>query len=126
MCVRLRVATAAIRAGLHRPMADIAAPRVTAAHAAEFPATAGHAAHLATVVAARPAEAGIIQRLAEVDITPVAAVEDTHPVAEAAGIPVVAAAIPVAEDIAVVIARTSLKRIAKKLGDAKSPREAAT
>jgi len=101
-------------------MADIAAPRVTAAHAAEFPATAGHAAHLATVVAARPAEAGIIQRLAEVDITPVAAVAaDTHPVAEEA-------AIPVAEGIAVVIARTSLKRIAKKLGDAKSPREAAT
>lgn len=85
-------------------MADIAAPRVIAAHAVEFPATAGREARLATVVAALPAEAGTIQRPAEVDITPAAAVEDTRPVAEAAGIPVVAA-IPVAEDIAAVIAK---------------------
>jgi len=109
-------------------MGGIAALRVIAARAAEFPAMADRAAHRAmvgpaTVVAGGVdlAAAGTIQRQvgAAGDVTPVAVVEDTRPAAEAEGIlVVVAAAIPVAEDMAEVIT--------KKLGDVTSLREAAT
>lgn len=78
---------------------------------AEFPVTAGPVAHPATAVAAPRAAADTIQRPAG---TPL---EDI-PAAAAAGTLVVVAAIPVAEDMAAVIA--------KKLGDSTSLREAAT
>ena len=77
---------------------------------AEFPVTVGPVAHPATAVAAPRAAADTIQRPAG---TPL---EDIP--AAAAGTLVVVAAIPVAEDMAAVIA--------KKLGDSTSLREAAT
>ena len=125
-CVRPLVAMADIRAEPAQPMAVPAA--LLRATAADRPATVGRAVHRAMAGAAAPvaAEADTIRRrVVEVDITP-AAVVDT-PVAAAVDTPaeaadtrvVVAAAVtPVAADMAAAIV--------KKLGDAKSLREAAT
>jgi hypothetical protein len=90
--------------------ADLAAPRAMADRGAEFPATADRVAHRATVGAALLAVAADTIRRRVVDIPPEA---DILPAAEAA-ILAVAAATPVAEDIAAVIANV----ISKKLGDA--------
>lgn len=109
--IRHTVATAALA------VLQAIAAQPTADRAAGLPATADRVAHRATAVAARLAEAADTIQRPVVDTTPEA---DIRP-AEAAGTPVVAAAIlaeaaatPAAEDIAEVIAKV----ISKKLGDA--------
>ena len=114
----ITAATAGIHVALALPMAVPAA--LLRATAADRPATVDRAVHRAMAVAAAPvaAEADTIRRrVVEVDITPVVAAVDTPAVvADTRG--VVVAVTPVAADMAAAIA--------KRLGDAKSLREAAT
>lgn len=118
MCGHPRVATADIRAGLalHTVAADTHAGLILAtADIAEPRATADRGVHLSMAVAEAQVAAGTIQRRV-VDIIPAADIPPAD--TPAAADTLVVAAIPVVADMAEVIA--------KKLGDGKSLREAAT